>query len=165
MLRKCCIQYASKFEKFQRSPHDWKRSVLISVTKKGNAKECLSYFRIAHFSHASIVMLKILQVKLQQYLIDELPDVQIDCIKGRWSRDQIYSICWIIEKTREFQKKKSISDLLTMPKSLSVWITTNCGKLLMRCEYQTTWPSSWDFCMQVRNQELELDTEQQTDSK
>ena len=72
-------------------------------------------------------MLKILQVKLQQYMNCELPDVQAGFRKGRGTRDQIANICWIIEKAREFQKK-STSALLTMPKPLTVWITINCGK-------------------------------------
>ena len=74
------------------------------------------------------VMLKILQAKLQQYMNCELPDVQAGFRKGIGTRDQIASICWIIEKAREFQKKTSISALLTMAKPLSVWITINCGK-------------------------------------
>ena len=74
------------------------------------------------------VMLKILQAKLQQYMNCELPDVQAGFKKGIGTRDQIASICWIIEKAREFQKKTSISALLTMAKPLSVWITINCGK-------------------------------------
>ena len=73
-------------------------------------------------------MLKILQARLQQYMNRELPDVQAGFRKGRGTRDQIANICWIIEKAREFQKKTSISALLTMPKSLTVWITTNSGK-------------------------------------
>ena len=72
-------------------------------------------------------MLKILQARLQQYVNHELPDVQAGFRKGRQTRDQIANICWIIEKAREFQKT-SISDLLTMPKPLTVWITINCGK-------------------------------------
>ena len=73
-------------------------------------------------------MLKILQARLQQYVNHELPDVQAGFTKGRGARDQIANIRWIIEKAREFQKKKSTSALLTMPKPLNVWITTNCGK-------------------------------------
>ena len=73
-------------------------------------------------------MLKILQDRLQQYVNHELTDVQAGFTKGRGIRDQIANICWIMEKAREFQKKKSISALLTMPKPLTVWITTNCGK-------------------------------------
>ena len=77
-------------------------------------------------------MLKILQARLQQYMNHELPGVQAGFRKGRGTRDQIANICWIIEKAREFQKKTSISALLTMPKPLTVWITTNCGKFLKR---------------------------------
>ena len=83
---------------------------------------------IALISHASKVMLKILQARLQQYVNHELPDVQAGFRKGRGIRDQIANIRWIMGKTREFQKKTSISALLTMPKALTVWITINCGK-------------------------------------
>ena len=112
-------------------------------------------------------MLKILQARLQQYVIHELPDVQAGFRKGRRTRDQIANIHWIIEKVREFQKKKktSISALLTIPKLLTVWITRNCGKFRKRWAYQTTWSASWETYMQVRKQQLELDMEQQTGSK
>ena len=96
---------------------------------------------IALISHARKVMLKILQARLQQYVNRELPDVQAGFRKGRGTSDEIANICWIIEKAREFQEKKkntSISALLTMPKPLTVWITTNCRKFLKRWEYQTT---------------------------
>ena len=83
-------------------------------------------------------MLKILQARLQRYMNRELPDVQAGFRRGRRTRDQIANICWIIEKAREFQKKTSISALLTMPKPLTVWITTNRGKLFKRWEYQIT---------------------------
>ena len=73
-------------------------------------------------------MLKILQARLQQYMDYELPDVQAGFRKGRGTRDQIANIHWIIQKARDFQKKTSISALLTMPKTLTVWITINCGK-------------------------------------
>ena len=82
-------------------------------------------------------MLKILQARLQQYVNRELRDVQAGFRKGRGTRDQILNIRWIIEKAREFQKA-SISALLTMPKPLTLWITTNCGKFLKRWKYQTT---------------------------
>ena len=87
-------------------------------------------------------MLKILQARLQQYVNRELPDVQAGFRKGRGTRDQIANICWIMEKAREFQKKTSISALLTMPKPLTVWITTKCRKFLKRWEYQTMLPAS-----------------------
>ena len=80
------------------------RSVFISIPKKGNAKECSNYCTIALISHASKVMLKILQARLQQYVNRELPDVQAGFRKGRGTRDQIASIRWIMEKAREFQK-------------------------------------------------------------
>ena len=103
-------------------------SVFIPIPKEGNAKECSNYGTIALISHASKVMLRILQAWLQHYVNHELPDIQAGFRKGRGTRDQIANICWIIEKTREFQKKTSTSALLTMPKPLTVWITTNCGK-------------------------------------
>ena len=90
--------------KTQQWPQDWKRSVFIPIPKKGNDKECSNYRTIALISHASKVMLKILHTKLQQYVNCELPDVQVGFRKGRGTRDQIASICWIIEKAREFQK-------------------------------------------------------------
>ena len=106
-------------------------------------KQCQRMFKLqhnSHISHASEVMLKILQASLQQYVNHELPDVQAGFIKGRGIRDQTANICWIIEKAREFQRKSS-SALLTILKPLTVWITTNYGKFLKRWEYQTTLPA------------------------
>ena len=91
-------------------------------------------------------------------------DVQAGFRKGRGTRDQIANIRWIIERAREFQKT-SISALSTMPKPLTLWITRNCGQFWKRWKYQTTWPASWEICMQVKNQQLELDMEQQIGSK
>ena len=99
MLLKCCTQYASKSGK-QQWPQDWKRSVFIPIPKKGNAKECSNYRTIALISHASKVVLKILQARLQQYVNCELPDVQAGFRKGRGTRDQIANIHWIIKKAR-----------------------------------------------------------------
>ena len=113
--------------KTQQWPQDWKRSLFIPIPKKGNAKECSNYRTIALISHASKVMLKILQARLQQYMNRELPDVQAGFRKGRGTRDQIANIHWIIKK-KESSRKTSISALLTMPKPLTVWITINCGK-------------------------------------
>ena len=90
--------------KTQQWPQDWKSSVFIPIPKKGNAKEYSYYRTIAYFSHASKVMLKSPQVRLQQYVNHELPDVQAGFRKGRGTRDQIANICWIIEKARDFQK-------------------------------------------------------------
>ena len=88
----------------QQWPQDWKMSVFIPIPKKGNAKECSNYCTIALISHASKVMLKILQARLQQYVNHELPDVPAGFRKGRGTRDQIANIRWIMEKAREFQK-------------------------------------------------------------
>jgi len=90
--------------KTQQWPQDWKRSVFIPIPKKGNAKECSSYNTITLISHASKVMLKIPQARLQQYVNCELPGVQAGFRKGRGTRDQIANICWLIEKAREFHK-------------------------------------------------------------
>ena len=90
--------------KIQQWPQDWKSSVFISISKKGNAKDCSNDHTIALISHASKVMLKILQARLQQCVNRELPDVQAGFRKGRGTRDQIANILWIIKKAREFQK-------------------------------------------------------------
>ena len=110
----------------------------VSFHSNSNAKECSNYSTTALISHARKVMLKILQARLHQYVNHELPDIQAGFKKGRGTRDQIANSLWIIGKAREFQKKTSISALLTMPKPLTVWITINCGKFFKRWEYQTT---------------------------
>ena len=110
--------------KTQQWPQDWKRSVFIPIPKKGNAKEFSNSRTIVLISHASKVMLEILHARLHQHVNSQLPDVQAGFGKGRRNRDQIANICWIIEKAREFHKP-STSDLLTMSKLLTVWITTN----------------------------------------
>ena len=130
------------------------------IPKEGNAKECSNYQTIVLISQASKVMLKILQARLQQYFNQELPDVRTGFRKGRGTRDQIANISWIIEKARDFQKNIYFC-FIDYAKAF-VWITTNCGKLFKRCEYQTSWPASWEICMHVRKQQWELDMEQQT---
>ena len=140
MLLKCGT-LCRQIWKTQQWPQDWKRSVFIPFTKKGNAKECSNYCTIALISHASKVMLKIVQPRLQQYVNGELPDVQAGFRKGRGTRDQIANICWIIKKAREFQKNIYFCFIDTL-KPLTVWITTNCGKFFKRWEYRTTIPAS-----------------------
>ena len=114
----------------------------IPVPKKGYAKECSNYRTITLISHASKVMLKILQARLQQYVNRELPDVQAGFRKDRGTRVQIANICWIIKKAGEYKEKTSISALLTIAKPLTVWITINCGKFFKSWEYQTTCSAS-----------------------
>ena len=108
-------------------PQDWKRSVFIPILKKGNAKESSNCCTIALISHSSKVMLKILQARLQQYVNCELPDVQAGFRKGRGARDHLPTSTGSSKK-QENSRKTSTSAVLTMPKSLIVWITINCGK-------------------------------------
>ena len=103
--------------------------------------------------------LKILQARLQQYVNCELPDVQARFRKGRGTRDQIANIRWIIEKGQEFQRS-IYSCFIDYAKTLIVSITTNSGKFSKRWEHHTTLPASWEICMQVRKQQVELDMEQ-----
>ena len=128
--------------KTQQKPQDWKWSVFIPIPKKGNAKECSNYHTIAIILCDSKVMLKILQARLQQSMNQELPYVHAGFRKVRGNRGQIANIHWIIEKKQESSRKGSTSALLTMPKPLTVWQTTNCGKFFKRWEYQTTLPAS-----------------------
>ena len=160
VLHKMCQQ----IWKTQQWPWDCKRWVFIPIPKKGNAKECSNYHTIALISHASKIILKILQARLQQYVNHEIPDVQAGFRKGRGTRDQIATSVgsW---KKQESSRKTSTSALLTMAKPLTVWITINYGKFWKAWECQTTWPASRETYLQVRKQQLELDMEQQTASK
>ena len=109
-------------------------------------------------------MLKILQARLQQYMNHELPDVQAGFRKGRGTRDQIANIRWIIKKARKFQKNIYFC-FIDYAKAFDCVDHNQLWKILKEWEYQTTWPASWEICMQVRKQQLELDMEQQTGSK
>ena len=160
MLHSICQQ----IWKTQQWPQDWKRSVFIPIPKKGNAKEYSNYHTIAPISHASKVMLKILQARHQQYMNCELPEFNLDLEKAEEPEIKLPTSAGSSKK-QESSRKKSISLLLTMPKPLTMWIITNCGKLFKRWEYQTTFPACWEIYMQVKKQQLELDMEQQTGSK
>ena len=130
MLLKCCTEYATKFGKLNSGHRTGKDQLSFQSQRKALLKNVQT---TALISHASKVMLKILQANLQQYVNHELPDVQTGFRKGRRTRDQITNIRWIIQKARVPEKKKtSISALLTMPNPLTVWITTNCGKFFKR---------------------------------
>ena len=109
-------------------------------------------------------MLKILQARLQKYVNRELPDVQAGFRKGRGTRNQIVNIHWIMEKAREFQKNIYFC-FIDYAKAFDYVDHNKLWKILQKWEYQTTWPASWEICMQVRKQQLELDMEQQTGSK
>ena len=144
--------------KTQQWPQDWKRSFFIPIPKKGNAKECSNYGTIALISHASKVMLKISKpgfsstwtVNFQMFKLvlekAEEPEIKLPTSVGS-------------QKMKENSRKTSTSASFTTLKPLTVWITTNCGKFKRR-EYQTTLPASWEICMQVKKQQLELDMKQ-----
>ena len=127
MLRECCTQYAKKFGKLSSCHRTGKGQFSFQSQRRVMSKNVQTYPTITLIPHASNVMLKILQARLQQYMNGELPGVQAGFRKGRRTRGQIANICWIIEKAREFQKR-IYSALLTMSKLLTVWVTTNCGK-------------------------------------
>ena len=114
--------------KTQQWPQDWKSSVFIPTPKKGNAKECSNYCTIALISHASKVIPKILQARLQQYVNHEIPDVQAGFRKGRGTRDQIANIRLVIKKAREFQKNIYFCFIDYAKAFDCVWITITCGK-------------------------------------
>ena len=123
--------------KNQQWPQGWKGSVFIPIPKKGNAKECSNYCTIALISHASKVMLKILQARLQQYLNRELPDVQAGFRKGRGTREQITSIRWITEKVREFQKNIYFC-FIDYAKAFDCVDHNKLWKILKKWEYAST---------------------------
>ena len=122
---------------------DWKGSVCIPIPKKGSAKECSNYRTIALISHASKVMLKIFQAMLQQYMNHKLPDVEAVFRKVRGTTDQMANIRWIINKQGS-SRKRTTSALLTIPKTLTVWITINVGEFWKWWEYQSSWPAFWE---------------------
>ena len=109
-------------------------------------------------------MLQILQARLQQYMKHELSDVQAGFRKGRGTRDQMANIHWVMEKARELQKNVYFC-FIDYAKAFDCVDCRNCGKFFKRWEYQTTLPASWEICMQVKKQQLELDMEQETGSK
>ena len=131
---------------------------LEKVSFHSNPKGCSNYRTIALISHTSKVMLKILQARHQQYMNHEFPDVQAGFRKGRGTRDKIANIRWIIKKAREFQKNTYFC-FIDYAKAFDCG-SQQTGKFFKRWEYQTTWPASWETCMHVRKQQLELDMEQ-----
>ena len=150
--------------KTQQWPQDWKTSVFIPISEKGNAKEYSNYHTTALISHASKVKLKISKgdfnstwtVSFQMFKLDlekaEEPELKLSTSIGS-------------SKKQEHSRKTPTCALLTMPKPFTVWITTNCGKFYKRWKYQTTLPVSWEICMQVKKEWLELVMEKETGSK
>ena len=156
MLWKCCTQYASKFGKLRSFHRTGKGQFSFQSQRKAMTKSLISY--------ASKVMLKFSKpgfnstwtVNFQMFKLDlekaEEPEIKLPTSAGS-------------SKKQESSRKTSTSALFTMPKPLTVWIITNCGKFLKRKEFQNIWPASWEICMQVKKQQLELDMEQNIGSK
>ena len=128
------------------------KSVFTPIPKKSNAKECSNYHRIVPISHTSKVIFKILQARLQQYKNRALPDIQAGFRKGRGTRDQIANNQWITEKSKGIPEKH----LLLLHYTKAFDYVQQTGKFLKRWKYQTTLPVSWETCMQVKKQQLEL---------
>ena len=149
--------------KSQQWPQDWKRSVFIPVLKKTNAKECSNYHTLALISSASKV---ILNFSKQSLRVHEPRTSRCSSWTYKRQRNQRSNCQHLLDhrKSKSAPEKKSTSVFFTMPKSLTVWITTNCGKFFKRWEYQTILPASLEICMQVKKQQLEPDMEQQTGS-
>ena len=147
--------------KTQQWPQDWKRSVFIPIPKKGNAKECSNHYAMALISQASNIMLKILQARLQKYEL--WTSLMFKLVLEKAEEPEIkLPTSW---KKQESSKKTHLFLLYWLCQSLWLCASQETGKFWKRWEYQTTWPASWEICMQVRKQQLELDMEQQTGSK
>ena len=141
--------------KTQQWLQDWKRSVFILNPKKGSAKECSNYGTIVLISHDGKVMIKILQARLQQYMDQELPDVQGGFRKGRKTRDQIANICWIIEKAREFQIN-IYSCFIDYAKDFDGMDQNKLWKILKQIGIPNHLTCLWETCMQVKKKKLIL---------
>ena len=163
MLLKCHTQYTSKFEKISSGQRTGKCQFLFQSQRKAMPNNVQITMQVCSFKHASKVMLKIRQARLQKYENQEFPNVQVDFLEKSGTRDQIVNIHWTLEKAKVF-KKKIYFCFIHYAKAL-VWITTNCGKFLKRWEYLTTLSASWETCLWVKKQQLELAIEQWTGSK
>ena len=160
MLWKCCTQYDSKFGKLSSGPRTGKGQFSFQSQRK----ECSNYCTIALISHASKVMLKFSKAGFSNIWTMNFLMFKLVLEKAEEQEIKLPTSTGSSKKQESYRKTSS-SALLTMSKPLTVWITINCGKFWKRWEYQTTWPASWEICMQVRKQQLELDMEQQTGSK
>ena len=158
MLWKCCTQYASKVGKLSSGHRTGKGQ--FSFQSQRMIKLLHNCTHLIHYK----VMLKILQARLQQYVTMNFQMFKLESEKAEEPEIKLPTSTESSKK-QESSRKIPTSALLTMPKPLTVWITTNCGKFLKRWKYHTTWPESWEICMQVKNQQLEPDMEKQTGSK
>ena len=161
MLWKCCTQYASKFGKLS-SGHRTGKVSFHSNPKERQCKECANYHTITLISHANKVMLKVLQARLQQYMNGELPDIQA----GFQKAEEPIKLPTFAgsSKKQESSRRTSIS-AFWLCKAFDSVDHNKLWRSLKGWVYQTIWPASWEICIQVRKQQLELDMEQQTGSK
>ena len=137
--------------KTQQWPQVCKKSVFIPIPKKGSAKDCSNYSKTAFISHASKMMLKILEAGLYSKWTDNFQMFKLHCEKAeKWE----IKLPTTVGSYKKQENSRKTYALLTTPKPFTVWITTNCAKSLKRWEYQTTWPASWETCMQVKKQQL-----------
>ena len=165
MLLKSCIQYVSIFRRLSSGQRAGKGQFSFQFQRRAVPKNVQTTAQLVLISHASKIMLKILQARLQQYMNWGLPDVQAGFRKGRESRDQIANICWIIEQCNPKKKNPPESNSALLAMLTLLCRSQQTGKFLKRWKYQTTLPVSWDTCMQVKKQLLELHMEQRTGSK
>ena len=163
MLLKCCTQYASKFENLSSGHRTEKGQSSFQSQRKAMPKNAQTTAQL-HSSN-TLIMLKILQARLRNTWTVNFQMFKLVLEKAEEPEIKLPTSTGSLKKQESSRKKTSISALLTMPKPLTVWITINCGKFWKRWEYQTTWPVSWETCMQVRKKQFELDMEQQTGSK
>ena len=163
-LWKCCTQYASKFGTSAVATGLEKVSFHSNPKERQCQRIYTNYHTIALISHASKVMLKILQVRLNSTWTMKFQMSKLNLQKAEEPEFKLPTSVESLKK-QESSRKASTSPLLTMPKPLTVWFTTNCGKFWKRWEYQTTLCASWKNCMQIKRQQLELDMDQQTDFK
>ena len=151
--------------KTQRWPQDYqKKSIFIPAPKKSNATECSNYHTIALISHASKVISKFSKLDFNSTWMENFQMYKLDLEKAEEPEIKLPASAGS-EKNQGSSRKTSTSATLTMLKPLTVWITTNCEKFFKRWEYQTTWPASWEICMQVKKEHSESDMEQRTGSK
>ena len=165
MLWKCCTQYASKFGNLSSGHRTGKCQFSFQSQRKAMPKNAQTTAPL-HSSHTLVKSCsKFSKPGFSSMWTVNLQMFKLVLGKARGARVQIANICWTFEKGRELKKKHIYFCFIDYAKALTVWITINCGKFWKRGEYQTTWPSSWEICMQVRKQPLELDMEQHTGSK
>ena len=164
ILWKCCTQYASKFGKLSIGHRTGKGQFLFQFQRKAMPNNVQTIAQL-HSSHTLAKWCsKFSKPGFNSTWTENFQMFKLDLEKAEEPEIKLPTSIGSLKK-QESSRKTSISALLTMPKPLNVWITINCGKFWRRWEYQTTWPASWEICMQVRKQQLELDMEQQTGSK